>query len=140
MILTHPLTRALFAAVAGVLVFGLTQPLAAQEAFTPAAEQGNKKMVKLFGAGGLKGLPAYGTGILVSKDGHILTVNNHILGTTDLKVHLYDGRIYQAKVIAREPELDVAMLRIEDVSFLPYFDVPKIAKNPKGETGDWILA
>src|SRR5712691_9863036 len=57
----------------------------AQQTFTPVAGEVNKKMVKLFGAGGFKGLPSYGTGILVSNDGYILTVNNHILGTADLR-------------------------------------------------------
>src|SRR5438552_1023480 len=34
----------------------------AQDSFTPTAEQVNKKLVKIFGAGGFKGMPAYGTG------------------------------------------------------------------------------
>ncbi len=142
MIRPSPLARALLAVAASALAFAVApRPLAAQEAFTPAAEVVNQRMVKLFGAGGFKGLPAYGTGILVSKEGHILTVNNHILGTTDLKVHLSDGRIYSAKVTAREPELDVAMLKIDgEVSFLKYFDIPKLAKNKMAEPGDWVLA
>ena len=84
----------------------------------------NKRMVKLFGAGGFKGLPSYGTGILVSEKGHILTCNNHILSTTDLRVHIYDGRFYQARILAREPELDLALVKIDsDVDFLAYFDI-----------------
>src|SRR5580658_446436 len=96
-----------------------------QQSFTPVAGEVNKKMVKLFGAGGFKGLPSYGTGILVSSKGHILTINNHILNTPGILVHLYDGRQYQAKVLIREPELDIALLKIdEDVDFLPHFDFP----------------
>src|SRR5215471_1541356 len=60
--------------------------LLSQDSFTQTAEQVNKKLVKLFGAGGFKGMPAYGTGILVSDNGCILTVNNHILNTPDLRV------------------------------------------------------
>ena len=103
----------------------------------------NKKMVKLFGIGGFKGLPSYGSGILVSEKGHILTVNNHILNTPGLLVHLYDGRQYQAKVLVREPELDVALLRIdEEVDvFLPHYKFDQdLAARPLAETGDWILA
>src|SRR6266571_4566039 len=93
-----------------------------QQPFTSVAAGVNKKMVKLFGAGGFKGLPSYGTGILVSAKGHILTVNNHILATTDLRVHLYDGRVYHARVVAKEPELDIALVKIEEpVDFLPHF-------------------
>jgi S1-C subfamily serine protease len=114
--------------------------LTAQETFNGGAKDVNKKMVKLFGAGGIKGMPSYGTGILVAADGYILTVNNHIINTPDLRVHLYDGRNYNAKVVAREPELDVALLKIDaDVEKLPYFDIDKEAAKPMAETGDWIL-
>jgi serine protease Do len=112
----------------------------AQESFTPTVEQVNKKLVKLFGAGGIKGLPAYGTGILVSGDGCILTVNNHILNTPDLRVHLSDGRLYNAKLIAREPDLDIALLKIEqEVENLPHYDIAQAAAAPMAEAGDWVL-
>jgi serine protease Do len=113
----------------------------AQQSFTTTAVEVNKKMVKLFGAGGFKGLPSYGTGILVSAKGHILTCNNHILSSTDLRVHLYDGRFYHCKVLFREPELDVAMVKItDDVDFLPHFDVKQAAARALAQPGDWILA
>src|ERR1700720_1527159 len=89
-----------------VLVLGSVAFLSAQQSFTSTAGEVNKKMVKLFGAGGFKGLPSYGTGILVSAKGHILTCNNHILSSADVRVHLYDGRFYHCKVLFREPELD----------------------------------
>jgi len=96
--------------------------------------------VKLFGAGGIRGLHSYGTGILISNNGEILTINSHILDTQNLRVHLYDGTRYQAKVIAREPELDIALVQIEpkiDVEY--YFDVSKAAKLPVLEPGTGIL-
>jgi serine protease Do len=135
--LTFPVIRLFGTAAALLAAISL---LPAQETFTPAAKDVNKKMVKLFGAGGFKGMPSYGTGILVAPDGFILTVNNHILNTVDLRVHLADGRMYNAKVVAREPELDVALLKIDaDVDKLPYFDISKEAAKPMAETGDWIL-
>ena len=113
----------------------------AQQPLTATAAEVNKKLVKLFGAGGFKGLPSYGTGILVSDKGYILTANNHILSTTDLRVHLYDGRFYQARVVAREPELDLAVAKIDgDIDFLPHFDIAKAAAQPLAEPGTWILA
>ena len=124
-----------------VLLLTALASLSAQDAMTTASNNVNKKMVKLFGIGGFKGLPSYGTGILVSEKGHILTVNNHILNTPGILVHLYDGRQYQAKVLAREPELDIALLKIdEEVDFLPHFDFKKEADRPQAENGDWILA
>jgi S1-C subfamily serine protease len=126
----------------GVALLLVTASIAwSQQPFTSVVSDVNKKMVKLFGAGGFKGLPSYGTGILVSSKGHILTVNNHILTTTDLRVHLYDGRLYHAKVIFKEPELDVALCKIEEpVDFLPHFDFDKAASGKLAGAGDWILA
>src|SRR3954451_23222090 len=108
--------RPLLIRATGISLFLLaaTTFAAAQEPFTPVADQVNRKMVKLFGAGGFKGLPSYGTGIVVSPQGHILTINNHILTTVDLRVHLADGRVLRAKVIAREPELDLALCKLEE--------------------------
>ncbi len=108
------------------------------------AEQVNSKLVKLFGSGGIRGLASYGTGIIVSPDGYVLTVQSHILDTPDLLVHLADGTRYHAKVVAVEPELDVALLKIGDgkekVEDLPYFDVAEAAKRPLAETGTGVLA
>ena len=113
----------------------------AQGSLTATAVAVNKKMVKLFGIGGFKGLPSYGSGIVVSPKGHILTVNNHILINPGILVHLYDGRQFQAKVIAREPELDVALLKIdEDIDLLHYYQFDVEAARPMAENGDWILA
>ena len=125
-----------------VLLLATLTTLHAQDPVTNTAVAVNKKMVKLFGIGGFKSLPSYGTGILISEKGHILTVNNHIiLNTSGILVHLYDGRQFQAKVLVREPELDVALLKIdEEVDFLPYFDFKKEAERPMAENGDWILA
>lgn len=124
-----------------ILTLAPTWQLQAQDSVTATAEQVNKKMVKLFGAGGFKGLPSYGSGILVSPKGHILTADNHILTTTDLRVHLYDGRFYRAKVLFREPELDVALCKIDsEVDLLPHFDFEAEAKKPLGEPADWVLA
>lgn len=116
--------------------------LGAQQPLTAVSREVNMKLVKLYGAGGFKGLPSYGTGILVSPNGYVLTVNNHILNTQDLRVHLYDGRMYHnCKVVYREPELDVALIKIDaPVDRLPYFNFAEAAARPTAEPGDWVLA
>lgn len=125
-----------------LLTFTIALGAHAQEPVTETAMKVNKKMVKLFGIGGFKGLPSYGTGLMVSDKGHILTVNNHILvNTSGILVHLYDGRQYQAKVVVREPELDAALLKIdEEVPIVNYFDFDKEAAKPQGSNGDWVIA
>src|SRR5688572_18046627 len=89
------------------------QAPAAELTIPEVAQEVNRKLVKIFGAGGLRGLASYGTGIVVSADGYILTANSHILDTQDLRVHAYDGTRYHCKVVAMEPELDVALIKID---------------------------
>src|SRR5439155_15493818 len=130
-----------FLFVLGVVTALFAPPAArADQPFADIADQVNKKLVKLFGSGGFRGLASYGSGMLVSPDGYVLTVATHLIETQDLRVHLYDGRRYQAKVIVSEPELDVALLKLENVEDLPYFDIPQAGKRPLAQAGDWVLA
>ena len=80
------------------------------------------KVVKIFGAGGGKNLYAYGTGFLVSPTGHIVTVWSHILDSDTVSIVLNDGRRFEGKVVAAEPPLDMAVLKIE-ADGLPFFDL-----------------
>jgi serine protease Do len=123
------------------LLLVLAPTVRAQESFAGVAEEVNKKVVKLYGAGGFRGLAAYGTGVLVSPDGYVLTVASHLLDTQDLRVHLHDGRRFErVKVVVIEPELDAALVKIDQVEDLPHYDVAQAAKRPLAQTGDWILA
>src|ERR1700731_879717 len=85
----------------------------AADPLNEVAEKSNKKLVKLFGAGGFSRLNNFGTGIVISKEGHILTVASQLLDTADLVVHLYDGQRLKAQVIVTEPLLDVALLKVK---------------------------
>src|ERR1051325_3500376 len=77
-----------------------------------------------------------GSGVIVSKDGYILT-NNHVVdGAEDIKVTMQDGRELAAKVVGRDPKSDVAVIKI-DAKDLP---VVPIADSDKVEVGDVVLA
>jgi serine protease Do len=119
----------------------------AQRPFHETAADVNTKLAKVYGSGGYGGLPAYGSGIVISPKGHILTSANHLLDTPDLRVHIYDGRKFRAKVMVIEPQLDAAIIKIdagnpdaENSLDLPYFDAVKAAKAPLAQPGDWVLA
>jgi S1-C subfamily serine protease len=123
----------------------------AEESFADVAEKVNNKLVKVFGAGGFLGIPSYGTGILVSGDGHILTVATQMLETRDLRVHLANGERYHAKIVAVEPDLDLALLQIEEtvgtkdnkplnIKTPDFYDVAAEAGKPAGEPGTGVLA
>ena len=123
-------------------------PAFAAEPVSNVAGQVNEKMVKIFGSGGFRGVVNYSTGILVSPDGHILTVASQTLDTSELIIHLYDGRKMKATVVVTEPELDIALLKIkvegkkpEEPSGLdlPYFDFEESLKRKPAVAGDWIL-
>ena len=110
--------------LAAALLLTITSvPAQTDVTFTKVAEEVNPKVVKVFGAGGFKGLVSYATGVLISKDGLFLTVNSHVLDTRDLRIHTHDGTKYHCKVVCREPELDVALCKIDSkVEDLPFFD------------------
>jgi serine protease Do len=84
------------------------------------------RIVKIFGAGGLANLHSYGTGFLVSPEGHIVTVWSHILDGDVVTVVLDDGRRFYGKVLGAEPRLDLAVLKIEGED-LPCFDLDTAA-------------
>lgn len=122
------------------LLLSLAEPSKAQESFSNVATSVNSRMVKLFGAGGFQGLASYGSGFLVSADGYILTTASHVLLTDSLRVHLADGRRLDGHVTVMEPDLDAALVKIDKVENLPYFDIAAAAKLPPAKPGDWILA
>jgi serine protease Do len=77
-----------------------------------------------------------GSGVIVTKDGYILT-NNHVVDDADsVKISLQDGREFTAKVVGKDPKTDVAVLRV-DAKDLPAID---IADSDKIEIGDLVLA
>ncbi|WP_353981811.1 Do family serine endopeptidase [Salinicola endophyticus] len=81
-------------------------------------------------------LSSLGSGVIVSKDGYILT-NNHVVNDADeIQVALRDGREAIAKVIGTDPESDLAVLRI-DLKDLP---VIKLSNSENVAIGDVALA
>lgn len=132
-----------------LLLAGSTLPLVAADPFRSVSDDVNQKVVKLFGAGGFRSITNYGTGVLVSPDGHILTTASSMLDTSELIVHLSDGRRMRATVVVVEPELDIALCQIKVEGVKPgeptgldldYFDIATAAKRPHAEAGDWVLA
>jgi serine protease Do len=118
--------RIISAALTAFALLTLGGPVSADESVAKVANDVNKRMVKLFGSGGFKTLVDFGTGIIVSPEGHVLTVIDHLLDTPELRVHMADGRRLNAKLLASEPQLD-ALAKIDNVSGLPYFDIEEAA-------------
>jgi S1-C subfamily serine protease len=82
------------------------------------------KMVKVFGAGGFRGLEAYQSGLLISAQGHVLTAWSYVLDTDEPIVVLNDGRRFTAKLVGADPQLEIAVLKIE-ARGLAHFDLAR---------------
>ncbi|NOZ40026.1 MAG: PDZ domain-containing protein [Planctomycetes bacterium] len=82
------------------------------------------KVVKIFGAGGLRQLEAYQSGILISPEGHVLTALSYVLDTDDLAVILHDGRKWQAEFLGSDPITELALLKLPvEEEQLPHFNL-----------------
>ena len=77
-----------------------------------------------------------GSGVIISTDGYIVT-NNHVVdGATKLRVKLNDGRVFDAKVIGKDPTTDVALVKVE-AEELP---ILKFGSSDDLRLGEWVLA
>jgi serine protease Do len=78
-----------------------------------------------------------GTGVIIDKEGFILT-NNHVVETADeIKVKLADEHEFLAKIIGRDPKTDLALIKIDSdkpLSPLPLGDSDRL------EVGEWVVA
>ncbi len=77
-----------------------------------------------------------GSGVIISKDGYILT-NNHVVDfADDVNVKLFDGKEYKANIVGRDPSSDLAVVKIS-ANNLPTLDY---ADSDKARVGEWVLA
>jgi len=109
---------------------------ASAQSFAQVIAENQPKMVKIHGAGGVRGLEAYQSGFLISDQGHVLTVWSYVLDTDYVTVTLDDGRKFEGKVAGADPRLELAVLKI-DATDLPCFDV---AGSVPAEAGSRVLA
>lgn len=78
----------------------------------------------------------YGSGVIISKDGYIIT-NNHVIDkATEMEVTLNDNRKFTAKLIGADPTTDIALLKIEgnDFPYIPFGNSDNL------KVGEWVLA
>ena len=77
-----------------------------------------------------------GSGVIVSKDGYVLTNNHVVKDADDIQVQLYDKRRVEAKLIGADPLTDVAVIKIEGKDF----PVARLGDSDALEIGEWVLA
>lgn len=77
-----------------------------------------------------------GSGVIISKDGYIITNNHVIENAKTLEITLNDKRKFKAKVIGADPNTDIALIKIDatDLPYIPFGNSDNI------KVGQWVLA
>ena len=81
-------------------------------------------------------LLGFGSGVIISRDGYVVT-NNHVIEDSDEIVVVLDNKKeYNARLIGTDPSTDVALLKVdaEDLAFLPFGNSDEL------RLGEWVLA
>ncbi len=85
-----------------------------------------------------QGRPRVGTGsgVIINKEGYIVTNNHVIAGAEDVEVTLHDNQTFKATVIGTDPTTDLALLKIEasELVSLPFVNSDDV------KIGEWVLA
>lgn len=78
-----------------------------------------------------------GSGIIIDKDGYIITNNHVVEGADEIKVRLADEREFSAEVMGRDSKTDLALIKIKS-----FKDLPSVALGDSDglQVGDWVVA
>jgi len=123
--------------------------------FDRAVESALPRVVKLYGLG-VGAQAGYGTGVVVSSDGLVLTVLSLLIDARRVRAVTADGTLYEAEVVHRDNARQLALLRIkspdqdskavtkrDSVHGFAYFDLkcdPAAKQDEPLHPGDWVLA
>lgn len=78
-----------------------------------------------------------GSGVIISKDGYIVSNNHVVEQASELKVTLHDGSNHTAKVIGADPATDIALIKIDVPQEL---DILEFGDSESLKVGEWVLA
>ncbi len=63
-----------------------------------------------------------GSGVVISKDGYIVTNNHVVEGAESIRIAFNDRETYQAEIIGTDPATDVALIKIDPTRDLPFLE------------------
>lgn len=78
----------------------------------------------------------FGSGVIISKDGYIVTNNHVVEGVDEITVKLNDERELKGRIIGTDPDTDLALLKIEGDDFPT---IP-VGNSDDLKVGEWVLA
>jgi serine protease Do len=92
---------------------------------------------RFFGDPGRFRRQSLGSGFIIDRTGYILT-NNHVVDNAEkISVKLSEGGEFEAKVVGKDPKLDIALIKIDAKENLP---VAPLGDSDRLEVGEWVLA
>lgn len=77
-----------------------------------------------------------GTGVIVDKEGHILTNNHVVKGADEIQIKLYDGKTIKAKLVGSDDKTDLAVLKVTSGNLKP----ATLGNSDKLAVGEWVIA
>ncbi len=80
--------------------------------------------------------PGSASGIILDREGYILTNNHVVEGRDEIEVVLWDDRQYPATLVGRDPKTDLAVIKIDAPDLQPL----KFGDSDALEVGDWVIA
>jgi len=78
-----------------------------------------------------------GSGVIISKDGYILTNNHVVEGAKEVTVTFANQQEYKARVVGRDPKTDLAVLKVKSKESFP---AVTMGDSDQLKVGDWVVA
>ena len=98
-----------------------------------------EKLMDFFGRTGVRTYPTQGqgSGVIVSKEGHVITNHHVIAGQKKIRITLHGGKSYSATMVGEDPLLDIAVIKIDsNETFAPL----KLGDSSQVEVGQLVFA
>jgi serine protease Do len=80
---------------------------------------------------------ALGSGFVISADGFIVTNNHVIEGADEIEIEFFDKKRLKATLVGRDPNTDIALLKVESDAELPFVS---FGDSDTMRVGDWVMA
>ena len=80
---------------------------------------------------------ALGSGFVISEDGYVVTNNHVIEGADEILIEFFSGEELKATLIGTDPKTDIALLKVEADTPLPFVS---FGDSNAARVGDWVIA
>ncbi|MDR0437045.1 MAG: trypsin-like peptidase domain-containing protein [Bacteroidales bacterium] len=90
----------------------------------------------LFSRPGMRRVEGFGSGVVISADGYIITNNHVVEGAESVEITFNNRRVFPAKIIGTDPSTDLALLKVDakNLEFLRFGNSDLV------RLGEWVLA